>query len=76
MNTIEKFIGFQNEARVRYGNGEFQIISPGDFVRCAVTAAVIPLSQLKYWSVDRQEPYASVEAALQRHLQIRNTGRV
>lgn len=69
LNKFEKFAGFPGEARVRYGNGEFQVINKGDFVRCAVTGAVIPLSQLKYWSVDLQEPYASVEASLQRYMQ-------
>jgi hypothetical protein len=27
----------------------------------------IPLEELKYWSVDLQEPYANPEAVLQRH---------
>ena len=34
---------------------------------CAVTGAAIPLEELKYWSVDLQEAYASPEAVLQRH---------
>ena len=71
MNKLEKNIGFPGEARVRYGNGEFDVIHKGAFVRCAVTGAVIPLTQLKYWSVDLQEPYANVEASLQRYLQNR-----
>jgi hypothetical protein len=28
----------------------------------------IPLEELKYWSVDLQEPYVSPEAVLQRHV--------
>jgi hypothetical protein len=36
-------------------------------VRCAVTGLPIPLEELKYWSVDLQEPYVSPEAVLQRH---------
>jgi hypothetical protein len=36
-------------------------------VRCAVTGAEIPLEELRYWSVDLQEAYASPEAVLQRH---------
>jgi hypothetical protein len=71
LNKIEKFIGFKGEARVYYKDGEFQVLSQGDFVRCAVTGAVIPLTQLKYWSVELQEPYASPEASLTRHLQRR-----
>ena len=35
-------------------------------MRCAVTGAPIPLDELRYWSVDLQEAYASTEAALAR----------
>jgi len=57
------------EARVRYLDGDFQVTSPGAFVRCAVTAESIPLDELKYWSVARQEAYVNVAAALQRELE-------
>lgn len=53
------------EARVRYLHGNFQLLSPGDYVRCAVTGAPIPLVDLKYWDVERQEAYASAVAATQ-----------
>ncbi len=56
------------EAEIRYLDGEFRIVRPGAFVRCAVTGIAIPLDDLKYWSVDLQEAYAGPEAALQRHL--------
>jgi hypothetical protein len=36
-------------------------------VRCAITGAEIPLEELRYWSVERQEAYASPETVLQRH---------
>ena len=75
MNKIEKFIGFKGEARVRYQDGEFQVLTQGDFVRCAVTGVVIPLTQLKYWNVALQEPYASPEASLARYKQTRKSGR-
>ena len=55
------------EAEVQYLDGDFRVISPGTFVRCAVTGAQIPLDELKYWSVDRQEAYAVPAAVLQRH---------
>jgi hypothetical protein len=42
-------------------------VRPGAFVRCAVTGVPIPLEELKYWSVDLQEAYATPEAVLQRH---------
>lgn len=57
------------EAILRYGDGEFTVMKPGDFVRCAVSGTKIALDQLKYWSVDRQEPYASVEISFQRTLE-------
>jgi len=72
---MEKFIGFKGEARVRFLAGEFQVLSNGDFVRCAVTGAVIPLTQLKYWNVELQEAYATPAASLQRYLQMRSTRR-
>ncbi len=36
----------------------------GWHVVCAVTGDLVPLSSLKYWSVDRQECYKNAEAAL------------
>jgi hypothetical protein len=56
------------EARIRYLDGDFQVISPGAFVRCAATGETIPLDELKYWSVERQEPYVSATASLEREL--------
>ena len=58
------------EARIRYLDGDFQVLSPGAFVRCAVTGETIALDELKYWSVARQEPYASAAASLQRELEV------
>jgi hypothetical protein len=55
------------EAKVQYLDGDFRVISPGAYVRCAVSGAKIPLEELKYWSVDRQEAYATPEAVLERH---------
>ena len=54
------------EAEVRYLDGDFRVLRPGAFVRCAITGVAIPLEELKYWSVERQEPYAGPEAVLQR----------
>lgn len=55
------------EAQLQYLDGDFRVISPGSYVRCAVTGAQIPLDELKYWSVDLQEAYAQPNAVLQRH---------
>jgi hypothetical protein len=56
------------EAEVTYLDGDFRIVRPGAFVRCAVTGVPIPLEELKYWSVDLQEAYATPEAVMQRHI--------
>jgi hypothetical protein len=54
------------EADVKYLDGDFRVVRPGAFVRCAVTGVAIPLEELRYWSVDLQEPYATPEAVAQR----------
>jgi hypothetical protein len=69
MNRIEKH-GRYGEARVRYLDGDFQVLLPGTFVRCAVTGNEIPLDELKYWSVLRQEPYADASVALKRFQEV------
>jgi hypothetical protein len=57
----------QGEAKLQYLDGDYRLISPGSYVICAVTGAHIPLDELKYWSVDRQEAYATPAAVLDRH---------
>ncbi len=54
------------EARVQYLDGEYRVLRPGLFVVCAATGLPIPLEDLRYWSVERQEAYASPEASMQR----------
>ncbi len=56
------------EAGIRYLDGDFQVTSPGAFVRCAVTGESIPLDELRYWSVARQEPYVSAAVSLDREI--------
>jgi hypothetical protein len=51
-------------AKLHYLPGTYRVLSSGDHVTCAVTQQVIPLGELKYWSAERQEAYASVEAVL------------
>ena len=70
MNRIERFFGIKGEAQVRYLDGEFQVVSPGDFVRCAVTGQPISLPDLRYWSVELQEAYASADISLKRYLEV------
>ena len=54
------------EARVRYLDADFQVLSIGSYVTCAVTGTHIALDELKYWSVDRQEAYVDVRASVAR----------
>ena len=69
MNRFERNIGQATEAKLRYLDGELQVLSPGNFVRCAVTGQPIPLEELRYWSVELQEPYTNAEVSLQRYLE-------
>jgi hypothetical protein len=74
MNRLERLFGGGTEARVRYLAGEFQVLSAGDFVRCAVTGARIELANLKYWNVELQEAYATAEISMKRFLEVGSTG--
>jgi len=51
-------------AELRYGDGRYDVMHHGAYVICAVTGRKIPLHDLSYWSVARQEPYADGAAAL------------
>lgn len=66
MNRFERRPQPATEADVEYLDGDFRIRRPGAFVRCAATGAPIPLEELRYWNVDRQEAYASPAAKLAR----------
>ncbi len=73
MNRFEKIFGLKGEAKVRYLDGEFQVVEQGDFVRCAVTGQTIPLAELRYWSVELQEAYATAEISFNRYNAIRRS---
>lgn len=66
MNRMDKSGG--GEAELVYGDGEFHVVRPGTYVICAATGTRIPLEELRYWSVDLQEAYASAEISLKRYL--------
>ncbi len=53
----------ENAATLVYGPNGFRIVRTGRFVLCAVTGEPVPLEELRYWSVERQEAYASAEIA-------------
>jgi hypothetical protein len=67
LNRYDRSSPMAGEAEVKYLDGDFRVMRPGAFVRCAVTGTPIPLEELKYWSVDLQEAYLSPEVVLQRH---------
>jgi hypothetical protein len=71
MNRFERLFGLKGEAKLRYLDGEFQVLTPGDFVRCAVTGEPIPLPDLRYWSVELQEAYANAEVSFERYRALR-----
>ena len=51
-------------ARLHYLPNGFRVIDRGDHVICAVTGDMIELDALRYWSVERQEPYASAAVSV------------
>ena len=57
--------GRAREAKIHFLDGTFRMLSAGDHVRCAITGAIIPLDELRYWSVERQEAYADAAASLE-----------
>ena len=61
MNLNNPALQAGKQAKIRYLDGDYQIVSGGTYVTCAVTGRPIALEDLKYWSVARQEPY--VDAA-------------
>jgi hypothetical protein len=67
LNRFDRSPPMTGEAELKYLDGDFRVIRPGAFVRCAVTGLPIPLEELKYWSVDLQEAYINPEAVLERH---------
>lgn len=48
-------------AKLHYMANGFRVLVSGDHVVCAVSGEKIELDDLRYWSVAKQEPYASAE---------------
>ena len=57
--------GSGKPARIHYLPGTFRLLSDGDHVVCAITGARIPLLELRYWSVERQEAYRDAAASFE-----------
>jgi hypothetical protein len=59
MNFIDPILPPQREAKLRYLDGDYQVLREGEFVRCAVSGDPIRLDNLRYWNVDKQVAYKS-----------------
>lgn len=55
-------------ATLFYQANGFRVISPGTHVLCGASGEPVPLEALRYWSVERQEAYASAALATARLL--------
>ncbi len=64
MNLMDRHPASSSEAIIEYLDGDFRVMRPGAFVRCAATGVPIPVEELRYWNVDLQEAYAGPEAKL------------
>ena len=64
MNFHDPIFPPQREAKLRYLDGDFEILKEGDFVRCAVTGDPIRVDNLRYWNVDKQVAYKSAREAM------------
>lgn len=69
-----KFAADPELAQVIFGDGEFKVMRPGRYVRCAVTGVRVPLDALRYWSAEAQEAYAGPTEALARWRQLQAKG--
>lgn len=50
-------------ARLHYMANGFRVLVHGDHVTCAVSGEAISLEGLRYWSVLKQEAYATADIA-------------
>jgi len=71
MNNMQPRPSDAGEAKVEFLDGDIRILRPGAYVRCAVTGQPIPIEELRYWSVDRQEAYAGPSASMKREAERR-----
>ena len=71
MNFLDPVLPHGREAKLRYLDAYYQVLREGEFVRCAATGEPIPLDDLRYWNVIRQEPYCSASVAFEEFLRHR-----
>jgi hypothetical protein len=65
---MDHILPAQREAKLRYLDHEFEVVVPGEFVRCAVTGDPIRLENLRYWSVAKQVAYKSARESFSEYL--------
>ncbi len=70
MNIQDPNLPTAKKAEVQFLDGEFRIVKHGEYVLCEVTGQRVPLEELRYWSVVRQEAYSSADVANAREQQI------
>ena len=56
-------------AKLYYAPSSFRVLRPGKHVLCAMSGEVIPLEELRYWSAEHQEAYATAQIATHRLLE-------
>jgi len=66
MNTHDRTLPGGTEAKIEYLDGDYRMLRYGTFVRCGVTGQPIAIDDLRYWSVERQEAYATPAAIMKR----------
>jgi hypothetical protein len=59
MNYLDPLISPQREAKLKYLDGDFQVLREGEFVRCAISGDPIRVDNLRYWNIDLQRAYKS-----------------
>ncbi|MHB9879714.1 DUF2093 domain-containing protein [Pacificimonas sp. ICDLI1SI03] len=67
-------LGKHRPARLDYQPGTFRVVAQGTHVICAVSGAEIALADLRYWSHELQEAYATAEIAVARYAEAREQG--
>ena len=56
-------------AKIKFLPNNFEIVESGDHILCSISGKKIPLEELNYWNVEKQEAYYSyVEASQKREL--------
>jgi hypothetical protein len=58
-------------ARLHYMAYSFRVLTAGDHVLCASSGQKIALEDLRYWSIARQEAYASAALSVEAEMKDR-----